>query len=59
MHPDLKPIFTRSGLWRLGWSYQQAVRQPLLLRVMQMAAAAHRKEAEQAGHAQPEQLRLL
>ena len=56
---DLRDAYDRSGLWRQGWSYEQAIKDPLILKALETQARATRRLAERRQQPQPEQLGLV
>lgn len=56
---ELRAAYKRSGVWRLGMTYERAVTVPAILTAMTSSAKAARRRAEQAGHPIPAQLGLI
>lgn len=50
---DLKAAYKRSGLWRLGMTYQRAISLPPVLTALTCSVAAHHKKAAQTGKPLP------
>lgn len=53
---DLKTAFTRSGLWRQGWTYERAINTPALAIALKATARAQQKKQQKSGAPAPEQL---
>ena len=56
---DLRDAYKRSGLWRIGMSYDRAIGVPAILTAMSCSARAARRRAEKAGQQVPAQLCLI
>ncbi len=56
---ELRAAFTRSGLWRDGWSYLKAIATPNVERSLHMQVIAHRKYLQQHGKPAPLQQALF
>jgi hypothetical protein len=56
---ELRDTFRRSGLWRMGWTFQRAIATPAIGTAIRCAASAARKRAEREGHPMPVQEALI
>lgn len=56
---ELRDAFRRSGLWRLGWTFQRAITVPAIGTAIRCAASAARKRAEREGRPMPVQEALI
>ena len=56
---ELRDAFRRSGLWRLGWTFQRAITTPAIGTAIRCAASAFRKRAEREGRPMPIQEALI
>ena len=56
---ELRDAFRRSGLWRMGWTFQRAITTPAIGTAIRCAASAAMKRAEREGHPMPSQLGLI
>ena len=57
--PELRAAFKRSGLWRLGWSYSEAIAKPAVYRALSAAARCRQEAAKRSGRATPTQPQLF
>lgn len=56
---DLKDAYKRSGLWRIGMSYERAIAVPPIRTSLTCSVRAQRHRAEQSGQQLPAQLGLI
>lgn len=56
---ELRAAYKRSGLWRLGVTYERAIDVPAIRTALNCSVKAARRRAEQAGHPMPAQLGLI
>lgn len=56
---ELRAAYKRSGLWRLGVTYERAIDVPAIRTALNCSIKAARRRAEQAGHRIPAQLGLI
>ena len=56
---ELRDAFRRSGLWRMGWTFQRAITTPAIGTAIRCAASAARKRAEREGRPMPVQEALI
>jgi hypothetical protein len=56
---ELRDTFRRSGLWRMGWTFQRAIATPAIGTAIRCAASAARKRAEREGRPMPVQEALI
>lgn len=56
---ELRAAYKRSGLWRLGVTYERAIDVPAIRTALNCSIKAARRRAEQAGRRIPAQLGLI
>lgn len=56
---ELREAFRRSGLWRRGWTYAQAIKNEGVLTGLRCTVQAHRRAVERRGEHLPAQLGLI
>jgi hypothetical protein len=56
---ELKSAFKRSGLWRLGWTYDQAIGCDNVRRCMEISARCRREHQARRGNPAPVQPELI
>lgn len=56
---ELRAAYKRSGVWRLGMTYERAISVPAIHTALSCSARAARRRAEKAGQPAPAQLCLI
>lgn len=56
---ELRAAYKRSGVWRLGMTYERAISVPAIRTALNCSVKAAHRRAEQAGHPIPAQLGLI
>jgi hypothetical protein len=56
---ELKQAFSRSGLWRLGWSFDKAMGCELTRKGLECAVRASQRKAARQGNPAPMQPELI
>lgn len=56
---ELREAFNRSGLWRHGWTYAQAIKSEGVLTGLRCTVQAHRRATERRGEHLPAQMGLI